>query len=129
MLEAISKPIQRDHKTGKVKEGLVNLNMALVPDNQASKIPDPGKGALDFPPFPVAPEFSAVLRLRFSSVFTMRRNQINFKLLQPLAQRVGPAVHGLGQGAGLEGIAPSPALPTLKFMSRYFRKSGVLNKL
>ena len=71
-----------------MKEGLVNLNMALVPDNQASKIADPGKGALDFPPFFVAPELSAVLRLRFTSVFTMRRNQINFKPLQPLAQRI-----------------------------------------
>ena len=71
-----------------MKEGLVNLNMALVPDNQSSKIPNPSKGALDLPPFPVAPEFSTVLRLRFTSVFTMWRNQINFNAFQPLAQRI-----------------------------------------
>ena len=64
------------------------MNMALVPDNQASKIPNPGKGALDLPPFPVAPEFSTVLRLRFTSVFTMWCNQIDFNAFQPLAQRI-----------------------------------------
>ena len=101
--------------------------MALVPDNQASKIAYPGKGALDFPPFPVTPEFSAVLRLGFTSVFPMRRNQINFNAFQPLAQRV-TVIASVSNQPLRSLFRPPSSLPRHfdcfqgRFGQRYFRR-------
>ena len=60
--------------------------MALVPDNQTSKITEPCKRAFNFPSFPIASQFPAVLCFRFFPIASMRSNQIYFQSFKLLAE-------------------------------------------
>lgn len=45
-----------------MKEGGITLDMVVIADDQATKVPQPGKGSFDLPAFAVAPQFSSVVR-------------------------------------------------------------------
>ena len=69
-----------------MKESLINLDVPLMSDNQASKIAEPCKCTLNNPSLTVTPEFSPVLRFWFLPVHAVRDNQVNFNFFQPVSQ-------------------------------------------
>ncbi len=60
--------------------------MALVPDNQTSKITEPCKRAFNLPSFPITSQFPAVLCFGFFPIASMRSNQIYFQPFKLLAE-------------------------------------------
>jgi hypothetical protein len=64
-----------------VKEGSIDINSSLMPDQQAAIITKPGEGSLNDPTFAISPEFSSSLHFRPFTVSAMWNYQINFNLI------------------------------------------------
>ena len=71
-----------------MKEGAVYHNVVLPAHDQAAEISQPGEGALDFPPALVAPQLAAILQGGLHAIASMRANQLNAPLCQPLPQGI-----------------------------------------
>jgi hypothetical protein len=65
VLEAISKPIKNNDKTGKVKEGSIHINFSLMPYQQATIITKPSEGSLNLPALTITPEFYNLLNILY----------------------------------------------------------------
>src|SRR5512143_1646138 len=66
----------------------IDRNQPIPAHHQSPKIAQPGKGALNFPPPPVAPQFSTILQPSFFPIPTMRTDQINLLRFQSFSQRI-----------------------------------------
>jgi len=99
-----------------VKEASIYSNQSLIAYNQAAKIRQPGKSTFNFPSFPVAPEFSAILRFWLFSITLMWNNQINLKFLQTLTKwiTIVAFISNQTQGA-LSGTTTTIARDTHRF--------------
>ena len=71
-----------------MKECAVNRERAVITNNQVTEVAEPRQGALDFPAPSVASQRSSVLGHGLASIPSMRRDQFDPALRQPLPQRV-----------------------------------------
>ena len=71
-----------------MKEGLVNLQRAIVTNDQAAEVSQPGEGAFHGPAPPVSTERPAVLGRRLAPILAVRGNQLDAAPGQLLAQRI-----------------------------------------
>ena len=71
-----------------MKEGLVNLQRAIVTNDQAAEVSQPCEGAFHCPAPPVSPEGPAVLRGGLPPILAVRGDQLDAAPGQLLAQRV-----------------------------------------
>ena len=71
-----------------MKESFVNGDRAIVANDQATEVAEPGEGAFHFPAVLVAAQRSAVLGARFAAIPAMRRDQFDASCGQPLTQRI-----------------------------------------
>ena len=108
-----------------MKEASIYSNQSLIAYNQAAKIRQPRKGTFDFPSFPVALEFSAILRFRFSPITSMRNNQIYFKLFKLVIKLITviALINNKAQGA-LSGTTTTIARYTHRFKG-FFGELGM----
>ncbi len=109
-----------------MKEASIYSNQSLIAYNQAAKIRQPGKGAFNFPSFPIASEFSAILRFCLFPIAPVWNNQIDFKLFQPLTKWITIVTFiGNQTQRALSGTTATIARYTHRFKSffgkRYFR--------
>src|ERR1700730_7851432 len=90
-----------------MKKCFIHSEQALVADNQSSKVAEPSQRALDLPPSPVSAQSSTILCARLVSIPSMRCNQLDIPLTQPLAQRI--AVIGAVTNDTLRFLTRPPA--------------------
>ena len=76
-LQAISKPSVDDHEASDVKECFVDGVGALVANDEAAKIAEPGNGSFDLPPTLVPAQRSAILGARLAAIPAMRGDQFD----------------------------------------------------
>jgi hypothetical protein len=62
--------------------------MALITDNQSSKVADPRKCSFHFPPAFVSSKWSSILRFLLAPIGSMRRNQFYSSVFQALSQLI-----------------------------------------
>ena len=60
-LEAVSEPLEYDHEASDVEEGLVDVKVSLVSDDEAAEVSEPCVGSFDLPAFAVASEAAPIL--------------------------------------------------------------------
>jgi len=95
-----------------MKEGMVNLQPAVVTNDQAAEVSQPGEGAFHGPAPPISPERPAVLRRWLAPILAVRGDQLDAAPGQLLPQRV-TVVAPVGNQAlrllpGTPGSMPSP---------------------
>ena len=71
-----------------MKERPINRQRAIVADDQAAEVAEPGEGAFHGPAPPVSPERPAVLGRRLAPILAVRGDQLDAAPGQLLAQRV-----------------------------------------
>src|SRR5271157_498893 len=71
-----------------MKEGLVNVQRAIVPHDEPTEVAEPSEGAFHGPPSLISPQRPTVLRRRLASIPAMRGDQLDAPRRQLLAQRV-----------------------------------------
>ena len=111
-----------------MEEGLVDLKVIIITNQQTTKVAQPGEGALDFPAIAITPQGSSVVERGFATAAPVRRDQENAPLQQSPAQWVA-VVSAIGDDA--QGpLSWSP--PFLRhrdlgqgaFGQFYFRRAG-----
>src|SRR6266700_1650112 len=107
---------QCDEEAGKLDEALKDGEYAVVSDLDAAKVLQPGIGALDFPPSPVASQLAFVFEAAVANVAAIRSNQFRPALHHPLAERIG-VISPIGNHAAQPGGRPRPARGTLTVLS------------
>lgn len=76
-LEAISKTLQQEFNAAEAEETEEVVGQAFVANDQAAEVAEVGEQPFDLPAPFVAPEFSAVLSLRFRAVAAVRGDELN----------------------------------------------------
>src|SRR5260370_27355670 len=71
-----------------MKECTVNRERAVIANHQMAEVAEPREGALDFPAPSITSQCSSILGHQLASIPTMRRDQFDPALRQPLSQRV-----------------------------------------
>ena len=71
-----------------MKERAIDRERAVVAHDQSPEVSEPGVGAFDNPPPPVAPQRSAILRRGSHTIPLVRTNQFDPALLQAPSQRI-----------------------------------------
>jgi len=71
-----------------MKESFVDDVRAIVANDQATKVAEPGEGAFHLPATPIAAQSPTVLGTRLAAVPAVRCDQLDSSCRQPLAQRI-----------------------------------------
>lgn len=91
----------------------IHRNQAIPAHYQSPEISQPGESAFDFPPPTVPPQLSAILKLGFFPIATMRTNQLNLLCLQALSQRI--TVIGLVGDQPFHSLSGTSSAPARDF--------------
>ena len=102
--------------------------MMIVPNQQAPEVAQPGKRALDFPTFAIAPQFASVVERGSRTILPMRHDQQDAALQQSPAQTVA-VVSSIGNHPQRScARTPSPLGHRNPFQralgQRHFRRAG-----
>jgi len=106
-----------------MKEGFINSDGAIVPNDQSAEVAEPSQGTLHLPATPVAAQCSAVLPMRLDAIQAMWRDQLDSSCRQPLAQWV--AVIGAIRNHTPDFLAGPPAVMATAHVDRgerFFRE-------
>jgi hypothetical protein len=71
-----------------MKERSINLERAVIANNQAPVIPQPADGAVDDPAATIPLQRATILRCRTNTILLVRADQLDAALPQPCAQRI-----------------------------------------
>src|SRR5882672_1352622 len=93
-----------------MKESFVDDVRAIVANDQATKVAEPGEGAFHLPATPIATQGPTVLGTRLAAIPAMRCDQLDSSCRQPLAQRIA-VVGAIGDHPQRFLAWPSTAIP------------------
>ncbi len=99
------------------------IKMIFIANHYSPVVLYPGKESLNFPAPLVAPEFSAVLRLRLLSIPLMRRNQFNSERCQFLTQWI--RIIGFIADQFLRHVRDQSLVKSFSDKSNFMRRSRV----
>ena len=71
-----------------MKESFVDDVRAIVANDQATKVAEPGEGTFHLPATPIATQGPTVLSTRLAAIPAVRCDQLDSSCRQPLAQRI-----------------------------------------
>jgi len=78
-----------------MKESFVDDVRAIVANDQATKVAEPGEGTFHLPATPIATQGPTVLSTRLAAIPAVRCDQLDSSCRQPLAQRIAQAMRGI----------------------------------
>src|SRR6266850_2727377 len=93
-----------------MKESFVDDVRAIVANDHATKVAEPGEGAFHLPATPIATQGSTVLGTRLAAIPAMRCDQLDSSCRHPLAQRIA-VVGAIGDHPQRFLAWPSTAIP------------------
>ena len=71
-----------------MKKCLINSNHTFISNNQTAIIADPRNGTFNFPSFAIPPQFTAILKLSFLSIFSVWADQLYLTIAQIFSQSI-----------------------------------------
>src|ERR1700694_1478078 len=93
-----------------MKESFVDDVRAIVANDQATKVAEPGEGTFHLPATPIATQGPTVLSTRLAAIPAVRAEQLASPVRQPLAQRIA-VVSAIGDHPQRFLAWPSTAIP------------------
>src|SRR6202165_5002859 len=93
-----------------MKESFVDGVRAIVANDQATKVAEPGEGTFHLPATPIATQGPTVLSTRLAAIPGWRGDQLDSSCRQPLAQRIA-VVSAIGDHPQRFLAWPSTAIP------------------
>lgn len=108
-----------------MKECLINNDESIVPHEQSAIIANPGNGAFHFPASFISAQLTAILGRFFLAIASMRTNQLNPALFEPLTQTI--RVRGRIIDQTLQCLSGITAFPgDLNLLQRLFNQRNFM---